>query len=210
MLKLMQGGLLTNGNLFTPLNLYHNFIVPTLSNGLCDDLNRTLDEHPDIGLIIIDTLGHIRLGENTGQSLYAAAVGALAGLATLAQERRIAVMLVSHTRKAAGDEVKLIIGSTAEAGTVDNGLTITSGQEVYTGRFRTWGRDVSRLDKAASFSEDTGLWTLEGDYKSDVAQDFLTARIIDMLRQGPARPSTIAQQIGEVQDLGGPSSYEVG
>ena len=81
-----------------------NFIYTTnadaIGKGLEDQLQQQLNEHPNIGLIIIDTLAAVRCEQTTAtKSPYQGDYNTLKPLHDFSQDNHITVLLVHHVRK---------------------------------------------------------------------------------------------------------------
>ena len=75
-----------------PDNLHFATLSKSLSDGLCEQIEEFITEHPDTNLVIIDTLQKVR--ENSGESnLYANDYKDIGLLKALADKHRIAVKL---------------------------------------------------------------------------------------------------------------------
>lgn len=82
-----------------PQGLYRVLRAPTIKHGLLDALQAEIDRDPDIGLIVIDTLGRIRDGARKNESAYDTDMRETGELFRLATDNDIAIVLVHHTRK---------------------------------------------------------------------------------------------------------------
>ena len=98
-----------------------------LGDGLMEQLEEFLREHPDTSLIIIDTLQMIR-GTNCDNT-YANDYRDLSTLKQLADAHGIAILLIHHLRKEKADDVfNRISGTTAISGAVDSSFTLVEEQ----------------------------------------------------------------------------------
>ena len=80
-----------------PDNLHFATLSKSLSDGLCEQIEGFITEHPDTNLVIIDTLQKVR--ENSGESnLYATDYKDIGLLKALADKYHIAVVVVQHLR----------------------------------------------------------------------------------------------------------------
>lgn len=112
-----------------------------LGDGLTEQLEQFLNEHPDTVLVIIDTLQMIRPIHDT---TYANDYRDLSALKRLADAYGIAVLLIHHLRKEKADDVfNRISGTTAISGAVDSSFTLVEEQRG-SGRARLSciGRDI--------------------------------------------------------------------
>lgn len=95
--------------------------------GLEEQIEDELAEHPDTGLIIIDTLQKIRdTASEVRSGMYAADYNTMAALKTLADELGIGILLVHHVRKQPdqSDPFNMLSGSSAIMGAADTVLLL--------------------------------------------------------------------------------------
>lgn len=115
-------------------------------------------------LIIVDVLATVRAKANGKNTPYADDYSALKGLQEFASKHRIAVVVVTHCRKATSDEDVFdeVSGTTGLSGAADSVLVLKRGEgkaDFLYGR----GRDLPEFEKAVSFDKTRGLWCLLGD-----------------------------------------------
>ena len=133
-----------------------------LGDGLTEQLEHFLNEHPDTSLIIIDTLQMIRSAsyDNT----YASDYRDLSVLKRLADAYRIAILLIHHLRKEKADDVfNRISGTTAISGAVDASFTLVEEQRG-SGRARLSciGRDIEYRELELRRNADN-VWEVTAD-----------------------------------------------
>lgn len=78
-----------------PDTLHFSIIVEQLHGGLEQQIERFLLEHPDTGLVVIDTLQRVRGSGDSGNP-YANDYRDIGALKALADKHRIAILLVHH------------------------------------------------------------------------------------------------------------------
>ena len=103
-------------------NLHFATAAGKIGNGLDEQLENFMREHPDTKLIIIDTMQKIR--ELGGESYsYASDYEIIGRLKQFADKYCICVLTVHHTRKQpAGDSFEMISGTTGLLGCADGSL----------------------------------------------------------------------------------------
>ena len=107
-----------------PPTLHFAVMSQQLHNGLVEQIEQFLKEHPQTRLIVIDTLQRIRTGGNDANP-YASDYRDIGVLKALADKHRIAILLVHHLRKELADDVfSRISGTTAISGAVDSSFTL--------------------------------------------------------------------------------------
>ena len=102
--------------------LHFATVANKIGNGLDEQLEFFINEHPDTKLIIIDTMQKIR--EVGGEAYsYASDYEIIGKLKQFADKHSICVLIVHHTRKQpAGDTFEMISGTTGLLGCADGSL----------------------------------------------------------------------------------------
>ena len=107
-----------------PPTLHFAVMSQQLHNGLVEQIEQFLKEHPQTRLIVIDTLQRIRTAGNDANA-YASDYRDIGVLKALADKHRIAILLIHHLRKELADDVfSRISGTTAISGAVDSSFTL--------------------------------------------------------------------------------------
>lgn len=105
-------------------NLHFAVYAKQIGNGLDEQLEKFMREHPDTKLIIIDTLQKIR--EACGESYsYASDYDIVGQMKKFADRHGVCLLLVHHTRKQpAGDKFEMISGTTGLLGCADGAFLL--------------------------------------------------------------------------------------
>lgn len=137
---------------------------PKLDEGGVEVLEAWLGEHPEAGLIAIDTLAKIR-PRTRGQNVYQEDYAALEELLPLAAQHEVAIVVVHHTRKmAAADPLDEISGSTGLTGGVDGVLVLKRDRGKADAVLHVDGRDIEEpAEYALKWDAETAGWTIVGD-----------------------------------------------
>ena len=144
-------------------------------------LYRVADEHPDIGLITIDTLKHFRDRTSGRRNMYDEDYEAVTPLHEFSEKTGIAVLALHHTRKAdADDPLESISGSNGLSGGVDNVLVLRRSRGRADAELHVISREGEDQELALSFNK--GLWEIEGDL-ADVAKTRERQEIYDILKE---------------------------
>ena len=173
-------------------------------------IRHALGEHPDIRLIVLDTLGRIMplplQGETTYQRDYRVAVA----LKRIADEQPgLTIIVIHHTRKAFADDfIDSISGTHGLAGAADTIIMLCRSRGKGEGILRVTGRDVIEADYAVKFCD--GAWSLDGDTLEEAranvrrraetgALSDRSAEIIEFIRGRPAgaKAGEIEAKFGE-------------
>ncbi|MDX8499887.1 AAA family ATPase [Mesorhizobium sp. VK4C] len=168
--------------------------APKINAGLIATLDTWRKAVANARLVIIDTLAMVRPPKGKNQDSYAADYEALSPLQRYASEHRLAVVVVTHVRKAeAEDPLEMISGTNGLTGAADSIAILNrtaDGPKLY-----VRGRDIVEVEKALKF--DAGKWSVIGNVE-DVKRSDQRRVIMDALRQGarPTKPSDIAAATG--------------
>lgn len=148
-----------------PEQFYFLTDVPNLDNGLLGVLDDYLRQHPEIGLIIVDTLQKIR-GRGSSGSQYQADYLEMGMLKRFVDDRNISVLFVHHNRKTEdkGDPYNMISGSVGIMGAADSVFVITKeSRNAQNATLHIVGRDVEQSRLLIRFNKNIYQWELVGD-----------------------------------------------
>ena len=143
-------------------NLYLGVEASQLHEGLMDQLENFVREHPDTGLIIIDTLQKIREIDDDRYS-YANDYEVITRLKEFTDRKDICLLLVHHTRKQqADDKFEMISGTNGLMGAADGAFLLhkdkrTSCEAV----LEVSGRDQPDQTLYLNRNAETLVWDLE-------------------------------------------------
>ena len=133
-----------------------------IGNGLDEQLENFVREHPDTRLIIIDTMQKIR--EIGGEAYsYASDYEIIGKLKQFADKHCICVLTVHHTRKQpAGDSFEMISGTTGLLGCADGSLLMQKKKRTaLEATIDVVGRDQQDQILYLKKDADTQIWELE-------------------------------------------------
>jgi DNA-binding transcriptional ArsR family regulator len=178
-----------------PKGLEFKFKLSKLNVGGIDEITKWLDAHPKARMIVIDTLAAVRPAKGKNQASYDADYEALDALTRLANERRIAIIVVHHLRKAPSDDpFDNVSGTLGLTGKVDSVILLYKEGPTYV--FEGKGRDIEEFRRSAVFDRETCKWQI-GDNPALVGQSQERQRIISVLHNAsdPLGPKDIAEQL---------------
>lgn len=169
-----------------PSNLHFAIMAKSLSEGLCEQVDMFIDEHPDTNLIVIDTLQKVRNGVN--DNVYASDYKDIGMLKEIADKRGIAVVCVHHVRKMIADDPhKMVSGSTGLTGAADcSYVLIKNDPNSSDAKFYIRGRDVEERVLMLQFNKATCEWEyVSGDtpVSDAMKSDPIMQAVIDYLKQ---------------------------
>lgn len=143
-------------------NLHFATAAGKIGNGLDEQLENFMREHPDTKLIIIDTMQKIR--ELGGESYsYASDYEIIGRLKQFADKYCICVLTVHHTRKQpAGDSFEMISGTTGLLGCADGSLLMHKKKRTaLEATIDVVGRDQQDQILYLKKDPETQIWNLE-------------------------------------------------
>ena len=144
-----------------PPTLHFAVMSQQLHNGLVEQIEQFLKEHPKTRLIVIDTLQRIRTAGNDANP-YASDYRDIGVLKALADKHRIAILLVHHLRKMNDDDpMNMISGTTGISGATDSNFVLKerrrgSGEAT----LYCTGRDIEYRELPLVFDKSGYTWRL--------------------------------------------------
>jgi DNA-binding transcriptional ArsR family regulator len=161
------------------------------------DLDAYLEEHPDVKLVLIDTLARFR-GPPQGDDRYAEDYRAAAEIKAVADKHDAAIVVIHHVRKMPSEDVMdMVSGSNGLNGAADSTWVLTRARGEADAKLFITGRDVEEQSLALRFDSECGSWTVLGD-AAEYAQSRERREILDALPSGAKkRTSEIAAAVGK-------------
>ena len=143
-------------------NLYFSVSASQLGNGLDEQLQGFITEHPDTKLIIIDTLQKVREVGGDKYS-YASDYEIINRIKKFTDCHGICVLLVHHTRKqTAEDKFDMISGTTGLLGAADGGFVLQKEKRTSNAAtLEVSGRDQPDQKIYLNRNPETLLWDLD-------------------------------------------------
>lgn len=154
-----------------PDTLHFSIIAEQLHGGLEQQIERFLLEHPDTGLVVIDTLQRVRGSGDSGNP-YANDYRDIGALKALVDKHRIAILLVHHIRKLKSDDpMDMISGTNGISGATDtNFVLMKTSRSKSTATLYCTGRDIEYRELNLEFDSETHFWNLLSDNSLSVEQ----------------------------------------
>ena len=148
-----------------PKGFDYAITAANLDNGLIDQLESYMKNHPKTALIVIDTLQTVKGNTKKNESAYADDYRQMRILKQFADKHSICVLLVHHLKKGKGegDVFERISGTNGIFGSVDTALVMqknTRGDKETT--LHITGRDVIAEDMVLEFNKDSCRWECKG------------------------------------------------
>ena len=177
-----------------PRSLSMVYNVQPVDAGLIEQLTNWVESVEKPRLIIIDTLAHVKGKVARGEDAYTADTRFMKPLHDLAIEKNIAILAITHTRKANGfvldDPFDAVIGSTAQYGNSDAGWIIGGKRDESKKQFTAVGRDFEAVSFEIERTEG-GRWVFNGtvddlreqtqhdEYQHDKAVAFIKSQLVN-------------------------------
>lgn len=158
MIKLLDGAP-------APDNFFFGISAPDLANGLTDQLDLFLTQHPNTGMIVIDTLQKIRGPSSRSEGAYKYDYREMGQIKSFADRHGILVLLVHHLRKMADDSDphNRISGTNGIMGAADTSMVLARAKrEDSETTLSITGRDVNGEELILNFNKDQCKWEVAG------------------------------------------------
>lgn len=149
-----------------PDNFHLAINCEPLNEGLIEELEDYLKKHPNIKLIIIDTLQKIRGPQSRTENVYSHDYKELAPLKKFADEHELCILAIHHLRKMKdkSDPFNQISGSTGLIGVSDTEIVLAkSNYQDSQALISITGRDVIENEKLLTFDIISCKWQILGD-----------------------------------------------
>lgn len=148
-----------------PEGFYTCIYIDPLNEGLLEELEKQLQEHPNIKLIIIDTFQKIRGYQGKTESTYQYDYKEVGKLKSFADNHKICILVIHHLRKQKDSDVfNQISGSTGLTGAADTSIIIQKkDNQSSEAILAITGRDVESTEKLLLFDKFSCKWNVVGD-----------------------------------------------
>ncbi len=155
----------------TTPDLFFSVASKSLNEGLLNQLDTFLNEHPDTNLVIIDTLQKVREAEGDTYS-YARDYDIIAGLKAFADRTGICLILVHHTRKQKSDDnFDRISGTNGLLGAADGAFVMYKSKRTDNeATIEVSGRDQPDKHFTLTRNKETLCWDFKGERSPDYTE----------------------------------------
>ena len=146
-----------------PDNLFFAVSAGTIEDGLCEQIKNFKQNHPELALVVVDTFQVVRSGST--EISYAGEYAEVRQLKALAEELRIALLLVHHLRKQRDrDPVNMLSGSTGISGAADAVYVLDRrNRNNLRATLTCTGRDIEQRKLYLSFDSECCRWDCDLD-----------------------------------------------
>jgi hypothetical protein len=138
---------------------------PRLDKGGDEMLNGWVATHPDIRLVIVDTLAMLKPHASGRRSAYDEDREIVAPLGPIAADHGVAILLVHHLRETESDDpLDMITGSVGLTSGVDGALVLKRQRGRADAFLHVEGRDIENpTELALKFDPNAATWAIVGD-----------------------------------------------
>lgn len=145
-----------------PPTLHFAIMSDSIGSGLEHQIENFVKEHPDTGLIVIDTLQKVRKTVSSNVNPYAADYDDINALKQIADKHKIAIMLIHHLRKTSdSDPLNMISGTSGIAGGADSNFVLQKDKRTEnTATLICTGRDIEGRELFLEFNKESFVWEL--------------------------------------------------
>lgn len=145
-----------------PPTLHFAIMSDAIGNGLENQIENFIKEHPDTGLIVIDTLQKVRKTVSSNVNPYAADYDDINALKQIADKHCLAIVLVHHLRKTTdSDPLNMISGTSGIAGGADSNFVLQKDKRTEnTAKLVCTGRDIEGRELFLEFNKESFIWEL--------------------------------------------------
>ena len=150
--------------------------IPKLNEGGIEELQKIINDKPEIKLIIVDTLGRGIKNKGKANNIYQQDYEIGSSLQNFAIQNQISLLIIHHTKKGKEDDVfDEISGSTGLTGAADTMLVIDKKGKLY-----VRGRDIPEAEYQLKFDELTFSWQIIDEVKQEKNLTAERREIIDL------------------------------
>lgn len=149
-----------------PEGFHYATSASDIANGLIEELEGFISEHPKTGLIVIDTLEKVRPANAGKDSAYSKDYKDVGALKKFADQHNICLFMVHHVRKMSDDSdpFNRISGTNGILGAVDTALIIEkASRDSEEAKLSITGRDVEGNSIIIKFDKEDYRWKVVGD-----------------------------------------------
>ena len=140
-----------------PSNLHFATLTKTLSDGLLEQIEQFIAEHPDTNLVIIDTLQKVRDSKGSAgkAGMYGNDYDDISSIKRIADGFNIAILLVHHLRKLqdSDDPFNDVSGSTGIISAADTNFILRRKRSGNAATLLVSGRDVEYQELTLQFND---------------------------------------------------------
>ncbi|OJF75881.1 MAG: hypothetical protein BKP49_10510 [Treponema sp. CETP13] len=164
------------------------------------DINNFLSEHGDVKVVCIDTKG--KFSEGRGEEGFQNDYTWMSALKSVADKKKIAIILITHLRKRKPDEdmYEAIAGTVANMAAADTTIMLKRARNQNKGTLYLTSRDFPETEEDIFFDQNNCTWKTPNGVVSVVTENLTPERkkIVDAIKQlgREGSPKEIADIIG--------------
>lgn len=176
--------------------IYRKQIEPAAMGGILQ-IENYLNAHPGIRLVVIDTLlAFQRIERKSTADLLLSDYNQIQPIQELAAKFNCAIVIVDHSRKAAGAAIDVVSGSTGKTAGVDS-VIVLKRQADGTSLLEVVPRDADEQTYLMTLEKDAGFgWRITA--QGEAATMSLDRReVMELIQEEPLSPKQLAVQMGK-------------
>lgn len=183
---------------------------PTITEGGADLIRSWLTRNPTARLVIIDVFARVR-GKAGSDSAYENDYAPIAVLKAIADQFKVAIIVVHHTRKAGSEDfLDTVSGTQGLAGAADAVLVLRRSRGQADATLHVTGRDIDETEYAMQFDGQLGAWQMSECPASDYNLGDTRLAVVHYLREnGSGTPKQIADALGIQHDAAKQTCYRM-
>ena len=202
--RLYERTMKLSGGKEIPSNLKGRITSGTLSSSFLCELEKELEDDPNVKLVIVDTLQKIRGKAFNGEQAYAYDYREMSMLKTFADQKGICLLVLHHTRKEVdNDKYNMINGTNGIMGVADTTMILSKDNRMDSkATLSITGRDVEDKEYVIDFDSNTCLWKMKSTIKeekdSKLKEQFLNSFVMFRIMSTSRPFSVTATELSEM------------
>ena len=179
-----------------------------LSGSLLAQLEKHLQDYPDTGFIVIDTLQRVR-GVTLEKNAYANDYDEIGRLKAFADRHRVALLLVHHVRKMPdSDPCNMVSGSVGIIGAVDSMYVLEKDKRTENkATLHVTGRDIEDMQLMLEFDRDATVWRFVSYLSGEKTEDGMATALASFLSSRSGFTGTATELLDGLRGIDSSLNY---
>jgi hypothetical protein len=175
-----------------PERFHYATAWPRAEEGGLDQIKQWIESAASPKLIVVDVLAKFRTPAGRSTSAYDADYKAIQDLQSIASEKRVAIVVVHHLRKSAGegDPFDKVSGTLGLSGGADTVMIVDRDANAGTVLYAR-GRDIEEVEHAIEFNKAACRWQMLGAAADVRRSDSRNAILTALQEHGPMTPAEL-------------------
>lgn len=185
-----------------PPNIFVSTLAESIGNGIEEQIENFVSNHPDTKLIVIDTFQKIRTMSN--DNAYASDYRDISFIKNIADRLHIAILLIHHLRKQKDDDpMNMVSGTTGITGAADSSFVLDkSKRSSERATLHCTGRDIEYRELELLFNSETKVWELVSDSveNPEILLEDIVANVVEFMKDHHSFSGTPAELAEALKD----------